>query len=171
MTKPVTNEELSALKAALSYDKDTGAFVWAYKVNRKCHAGAPAGNFKPNGYHKVGFGYREHFGHRLAWMFVNGLIPDGYEIDHIDGNPSNNVISNLRLATHSQNGQNKGRAISSNVTSGMLGVSLHKKTQLWRARIYVGGKEKSLGYFKDKMAAFEAYKSAKSQFHFTGAMA
>ena len=41
--------------------------------------------------------------HRFVWEAFNGKIPDGFEIDHIDGNPANNRLSNLRLLTREEN--------------------------------------------------------------------
>src|ERR1035437_455247 len=78
-------------------------------------------------------------------------IPEGYTIDHIDGDGLNNQKSNFRLATHDQQQQNRG--LQGNNTSGYIGVSLHKKTQKHRARIEVGGKEIHLGLFDDPIEA------------------
>ena len=159
------------MKSALSYDKGTGVFHWIARRSRKCPVGSIAGMTRKDGYQRIGMDYKEYYCHRLAWEFVNGPIPDGMDIDHIDGNPSNNAISNLRLATRSQNNENQGRAKSNNKSSGLLGVSWFAKTKQWRARIYISGREKSLGYFNDKFEAYEAYKAAKSVHHFTGALA
>lgn len=41
--------------------------------------------------------------HRVIWVAVNGEIPKGYEVNHIDENPSNNCIDNLNLLTHQEN--------------------------------------------------------------------
>jgi hypothetical protein len=59
--------------------------------------------------------------HRFIWELHNGTIPDGYVIDHIDNNPLNNQLSNLRLATRHQNSMNKSK--QKNNTSGYIGVS------------------------------------------------
>jgi hypothetical protein len=44
--------------------------------------------------------------HRVVWETFKGEIPDGYEIDHIDGNRLNNALSNLRCVTHTENMSN-----------------------------------------------------------------
>lgn len=43
--------------------------------------------------------------HVAQWIHHNGAVPEGYEIHHIDENPSNNDISNLQLLTHSEHQQ------------------------------------------------------------------
>lgn len=85
-------------------------------------------------------------------------------VDHKDGDGLNNRrMSNLRLATHSQNCCNSRRRSSSR--SGAKGVSLHKPTGLWFARIKLHGKVRSLGYFRDKEAAAAAYAKASLVVH------
>lgn len=41
--------------------------------------------------------------HQLIWVYFNGEIPEGLEINHIDGDPSNNHLENLELVTHRRN--------------------------------------------------------------------
>lgn len=43
---------------------------------------------------------RPIFLHRQVWEDAHGAIPDGYEIHHIDGNPSNNALENLECVSH-----------------------------------------------------------------------
>lgn len=45
--------------------------------------------------------------HRAVWEAFNGPIPDNYDIDHIDGNPLNNALENLRIASHQENIKNR----------------------------------------------------------------
>lgn len=41
--------------------------------------------------------------HRAVWEAFNGPIPEGLEIDHIDGNPQNNSLDNLQAISHKEN--------------------------------------------------------------------
>ena len=68
-------------------------------------------------------------------------------IDHIDNNPQNNNISNLRWATDSQNNENK--SMMTNNTSGVKGVCWSKASNKWKARINIDGIAIHLGYFTD----------------------
>ena len=89
--------------------------------------------------------------------------PAGLHVDHIDGNGLNNCRSNLRLATPAQN-QHNGRKRIDN-SSGAKGVSQLRQSGRWRAYIFVGGKQKSLGHFDTKAEAAEAYANACRQFY------
>lgn len=89
--------------------------------------------------------------------------PKGLETDHIDGNGLNNQRSNLRIATHSQNGKNRGKC--NNNTSGFKGVSWNKKNKRWQANIKINGKRKYLGEFTSKELAHIAYCEACTKYH------
>lgn len=41
--------------------------------------------------------------HRVVWEAFNGTIPQGMDIDHIDGNPKNNKLDNLQILTRQDN--------------------------------------------------------------------
>lgn len=90
-------------------------------------------------------------------------IPEGMEVDHIDGDGLNCARPNLRLATKAQNGINRGK--NKNNTSGYKGVIWYEPTHKWIAQIMVNGKHICIGYFKTKELAHEAYcKAAKKYF-------
>lgn len=81
--------------------------------------------------------------HRLVWMAFNGPIPDGMEIDHIDRNPSNNALDNLRVVSRSQNRANSKARVDS-VASTYVGVingggSGRSNRNRWRGRVKKAG--------------------------------
>lgn len=86
---------------------------------------------------------------------------DGFEIDHIDGDKTNNQRSNLRFATRGQNRANS--RLGKNNKSGYRGVRL--KDKKWVAQITVLGKNIYLGRFEIKEDAALAYNSAAEFFH------
>ena len=75
------------------------------------------------------------------------------QIDHIDGNKLNNQIYNLRIATPSENAQNKSK--SKGKTSKYVGVSLEKKTGKWKASMKVGNLRLRAYYEKEEHAAYQ----------------
>lgn len=85
--------------------------------------------------------------------------PKNKVVDHFDHDTLNNIDSNLRIATKSQNAQNiKGAHTDSK--SGVLGVCWNKRKKKWYARVTINGKGKHLGYFRDlkdaEQTVFEA---------------
>lgn len=84
--------------------------------------------------------------------------PPGVQVDHVDGNGLNNVRSNIRLATPSQNTGNRRLSVCN--TTGYKGVSWDKGTGKWRARIKLNDKERHLGLFNDPWEAAQAYNHA-----------
>ena len=149
----LTVEELGRI---VDYDPVTGSFRWRERgKGRRAHVGRYR-----HGRLQIGIGYKRYFAHRLAWLYVYGRWP--FQIDHINGDPTDNRIANLRETTQQQNLWNS-RAKSHN-KSGLKGVSWHKQRQVWRADIRAQGKKKHLGYFETKEAAHEAYVGAATGF-------
>jgi len=145
------------LKKYLSYNKETGTFIWIGKP-RKSNAkiGSVAGCFdKHSGYRSIGVVNSFYFEHRLAWLYVYGYFPS--QIDHINHNRSDNRIINLREANQKENCRNQ--SIPTNNTSGVIGVSRIKSRNKWQATIYDGRKNINLGMFdlfEDAVSAREA---------------
>lgn len=97
------------------------------------------------GYFKLWVDGKFYYLHRLIYLYHHGYLPN--EIDHIDRNPSNNKIENLRAVTRTVNNINQN--IKSNNTSGVKGVSWNKLNKKWEVYIDLGGKRKHLGLHKD----------------------
>jgi len=124
------------------YNADEGLLFW--KVNHGvAKKGEVAGGVATTGYVHIFLNGESYRLHRLIWILENDENPL-QDIDHIDRNKTNNRISNLRLATRSQNMINTGRY--KNNTSGVKGVGFEKRSGKWRAYICVNHKRISLGY-------------------------
>lgn len=157
---------LEAARELLAFDPDAGVFRWKVRRNSfggKVQEGSVAGTPSDQGYVMVGVLGRQYRAHRLAWLFMTGAMPSrGLEIDHINGDRSDNRWGNLRLVTRSQNNMNQG--VKRNNKSGCKGVSFRKDTGKWHARITVAGQVRLLGNFDNLEDAVEARRAAEAEF-------
>lgn len=99
----------------------------------------------------------------LHSLIMNTQKEKGQVIDHIDGNPSNNRKSNLRICTVSENGFNRSK--QKNNTSGVKGVSWDKKSQKWLAQIMSNCKQYRIGLFDTIKEASDAYDAKAIELH------
>ncbi len=152
-------EELTQtrLKELLAYCEKTGEFAWNADRNR-VSKGDKAGYLNCKNYLEIRICGGLYRSHRLAWLYVYGDWP-AHQVDHINGNKSDNRIANLREATNAQNHQNL------NGKNGALGTNWHKERCKWRATIMVNGKSKYLGLFETQLEAHRAYCEEKSKLH------
>jgi HNH endonuclease/AP2 domain len=95
-----------------------------------------------------------HYVHRLVWLYHYGTWPTE-QIDHANGDNTDNRIENLREATNGENCQNQRHR----------GVTFEARNGRWRARIMVDNKSTSLGYFATESEALDAYAQAKQRLH------
>jgi hypothetical protein len=98
--------------------------------------------------------------HRLIYMYHFGFMPK--VIDHIDGNPFNNHIENLRKATMQQNSQNSKLKITNQ--SGYKNVSWSEPRKKWRVRLMIGGSEFNFGAFEDVELADLVAQEARNKY-------
>lgn len=152
---------IERLKEVLSFDQETGIFRWKVRMRQRA-CSEIAGSVNPDGYRQICIDQKIHKAHRLAWFYVNGNEPDGM-LDHINGDRLDNRISNLRLASASQNTANSRKR--RNNSCGYKGVYLHKLSGLYMARITVNYKSILVGYYRKPEDAHAAYVSA-AQDHF-----
>jgi len=149
------------LKSILSYNQDSGEFVWKIRKGRITE-GSRAGGSDNKNHRKINIDGTKYWEHKLAWLYVTGHYPIS-DLDHINGNGEDNRFCNLRLATHAQNMQNM--KIPKHNTSGHVGVFFEKFTQKWRAQIDVNGKSLRLGRFKTIEEAIAVREEAKRNLH------
>ena len=151
------------------YDKTTGILTHrirdpkyfkterAFKWWNTRYSNTQAGYVSKAGYLSVRILGVKYWAHRIIWLWCNGEMPN--HIDHINGNPSDNRIENLRSVTLGEN--NKNQAIQINNTSGITGVFWRRDCKKWVSQIKVNGKHKHLGYFSDKNDAIKTRKQAE----------
>lgn len=150
----------------ITYDPEAGTFVWAVSA-QGISAGKPAGSLSSYGYWIIKLGRKPYRAHRLAWFLTHGEWPVG-EVDHIDGNPLNNRLANLRVVDRAGNSQNRRRAHRDHKSCGLQGVAWNKQHKRWQAKIMANKVRYHLGYFDDANAAHESYLAAKARLHIGG---
>lgn len=152
---------LSEFKAWLEYEPDTGLFRWIKCPRHSIRPGSIAGSLDSYGYIVIRFKGRLYKAHRLAWFMTHGAWP-AFVIDHINADPADNRLANLRLATFSQNRMNERLRRNA---SGLKGVSFYRPRGTWRARIGVNGRQTTIGYYATPEQAHAAYVEASHKFH------
>lgn len=145
---------LQEIRKRLRYDPETGHFYMLRSGGRK-RIGDRAGYADSRGYWKVCVQGCWIMAHRLAWAFINDEWPAG-EIDHINCDPSDNRIRNLRVCTRSQNVMNTRRG------NGVCWVKARKK---WQVIIKAGGKSHYIGHFAERSKADAAAAEAIRRLH------
>ncbi|WP_416820245.1 HNH endonuclease [Delftia tsuruhatensis] len=160
----MSKKELTAEMARrlLNYDPVSGDLRWVLSPRRNVQAGSLAGSKHPSGYAFIKIHCVSYPVHRLVWLMTFGVWPSD-QIDHRNGIRDDNRIANLRECTSGQNNQNT--AVYRSNRSGHTGVSWHKATGKWRARIDRQGVQYVLGHFDDVELAKQAYLSAKAALH------
>ena len=89
--------------------------------------------------------------------------PEGFDVDHINGDQLDNRRSNLRICKHHENCRNtrsKGFGASS-----FKGVCWNKPQKKWVAKIRVHPRRICIGYFNDEMEAAWAYDMYSYKYH------
>jgi hypothetical protein len=169
----------SIVRKLLDYDSRTGVLIWrerkaadfpkarnphAYaKTWNTKYAGKIAGAAGSQGRAQITINNHNYNTHRIVWLWATGDWNDDYQIDHINGDALDNRISNLRRASPSQNGGNRGAP--RNNRSGLVGVHYDRRKRPlrkpWVAQIRCDGVHKFLGRFATRTEAHEAYMREK----------
>jgi len=171
--------DVEMLHKLLICDAEAGTLTWRERTpdmfehakfpNQACaswngrYAGKLASIANSDGY-KIGKIFNKAYkAHRVIWAIHHGEWP-AHEIDHINGNKSDNRIGNLRDVTSAENARNQSmRSIN---TSGCMGVSFHATRNKWEAHIGVDGKKEYLGIFIEKSDAIAARAAAEIKYKY-----
>jgi len=157
MSRPI--EE--TLPIALRYNPATGKLFWRDDWYPQSTEKREVG-YNDRGY--IRFHHRGHvvFAHRVIWFLHYGEWPEK-EIDHIDGDGTNNRIENLRLADRAQNSMN--RPMYKCNKTGYKGVGRRCDERRYHARIGADNVLQSLGYYNTAEEAARAYDRKAIELH------
>jgi hypothetical protein len=147
----------------LSCNPETGEFRWLISGKGRPGVGEMAGcKSKALGYWLIGLNYRRYWAHRLAWLITHGRWPE-HQIDHINGDRTDNRLCNLREVTHAQNQLNRHHKRPNRF--GFRGVDKVVNSPRYTARVVIGRVKHNLGTFDTPEEAHAAYLEAKARLH------
>lgn len=150
---------IEQVKAELTYYPDSGLLYWKSPEDKNNpYKNKLAGAQDNRGYIRIVFHQENLLAHRIAWAMFYGEWPPKI-IDHINGDRGDNRISNLRLATKSQNSINRevGSWSRQNKT-GFRGVKQHPyKPNLYKSSIIRDSLYYEDGWFSSPEEAARAY--------------
>lgn len=141
------------------YCPETGEVYWKKSPATSIPEGSLAGGKDSRGYMKVQLKGRQLYLHRIVFILMGEHLPKGSQVDHINGDKSDNRWSNLRIATARQNCAN--RKPPENKTSGVVGVCWDKRKRKWRAYC----RHKHLGYFDCPVEAGDVYEKVSKEMY------
>jgi len=142
---------LEELREYFEYSILTGRLVWRKRSGKRGKPGTPAGWQGRRGYRIVRFKGKNYIHSRMVYYFMTGVYPE-LSIDHIDRNPSNDCIWNLRTATVEEQIHNR--------TLNCTGVR-QVESGRYQMRIMIRGKRTSQ-YFDTREEAETAYIAARA---------
>ena len=152
----LTQEQLLSL-----FEYRDGELFYKKSPLPKIKVGSKAGTINSEGYCRVSIDGKKHSMHRVVFLMKHGYLPK--EIDHINGNKTDNKIENLREVTRTQNRYN---VIGyKNNTSSVKGLTFNKKLNKWELSMNVDRKRKYIGLFEDFELAELVAMEARNKYH------
>jgi hypothetical protein len=145
-----------------AFEYRDGKLYWAVSNTNAIRIGQEAGTEHSRGYRRVMFEGKQWAVHRIIWTMFNGDIPSDMQVDHINGDASDNKIENLRLASNADNCKNR-KVKPSN--TGIRNVSLCKATGKYKVAVQADNKKIHLGHFDDLEFAELVAIEARAKYH------
>jgi hypothetical protein len=149
------------IEDALHYNPETGKLTWLPRGNAKFDnklAGKEVFTKHSGGYIQLTFNGKSHLAHRVAWLLAHGSWPE-HEVDHINGDKTDNRLENLRACTTGEN--RKNMPCRKNKTSKYTGV--RKSGNAWA--VLVDSKYRGQFASEDEAGAHAAKLYAELGFH------
>lgn len=144
------------IKEYIKYDETSPTCLSVIKTYHRNHkVGDPVGSVGSDGYYVFTFKSRQYRNNRVVWLLVHGEEPPkNLVVDHIDRDPKNNLIDNLRLLTHAENHQNTNPP--KNNKSGHKGLFWQEERGRWLVYRTLDGKRHHIGRYLEKEDALLA---------------
>jgi len=133
------------LVSVLRYEPETGDWFWLKRMQAVIYKGDKAGTLNRAGYAQIKVCGKVIYSHVLAWFYMTGEWPN-IKVEHENQAKNDNRWLNLRLATTSQNGANRGK--QANNSSGWKGVCWDKSRKLFTVQVTFQGEHLNLGRFR-----------------------
>lgn len=152
------NNEIELFREYFEYSE--GKLFWKKMAGARARVGQQAGKFRKDGYFGVGLKGKEYLVHRIIFALEYGYLPEC--VDHIDRNPSNNLISNLRDSDYSSNVWNSG--ISKSNSTGIKGIRITYNGK-FEARVAAKGVTYQVGTFDNIEEAASELKKFRANLH------
>lgn len=162
------------LQELLVYEPESGKLFWKYRASHwfkdegnckrwnSTFAGKEAFTCKHVKGYKIGIvNSKPYKAHRVIWCLVNGDWP-AEQIDHINGDKSDNRLVNLRAVSNRENSKNQKMRITN--TSGYTGVNFQKQSGRWQVRISTETGRIYLGLFDNLEEAIAVRKDCEASF-------
>lgn len=164
------------LKDILFYDEYSGLFTWKMREEKMFKNAASTDRWNTrwankqaftcttvNGYKQGNIFAKRYYAHRVAYAITYDVWP--IEIDHINGDRTDNRISNLR-DVYCRALNMKNSKLRKDNTSGYVGVAWNDKIEKWVSRINVDGLQIHLGVFEAYEDAISARINANLKYNF-----
>ena len=143
------------------FEYKDGQLIWKISRGGSAKKGSVAGRKVKQNYTQIEVDRKTYYLHRLVFIYHNGYCPK--ILDHIDGNPDNNKLENLREATMSENQMNS--KLNVNSSTKMKNVNWNTEANKYRVELSVNGKNKFIGYYNDPELAELVAIEARDKYH------
>lgn len=143
------------------FEYKDGNLYWKKQLNNRGKIGQIAGSKNTRGCRIIGIGGKHYLMHRLIFLMHHGYLPK--KIDHIDCNPNNSKIENLREANHAENSYNA--KLRKDNTTGCKGVIWNKFAKKWMVVVKANKKVAYSGYFDNLEFADLVAQEARNKYH------